>query len=377
MFCGCDTTFGAAAQQPGLPDLPRPARLAAGPQRRRGRVDDPDRAGARLRHRHLVPVRAQELLLPGHAEELPDLAVRRADLHRRPPRGRGRDRRRAAHLPDRDRARAHGGGHRQVAARRRRDRSHPRCRPLARRLQPGRHPADRDRHQAGRGHRRTGAAGGPRLRDGAARADAHPGCLRRTDGAGLAALRRQPLAAALAVRPAGHPVRDEERQLAALGRAGDAVRDPPAGRAAVGRRTGRAGDPALARGHRHHDVRPFQGAGRGLPVLPRARPRPRRAGAGLGRGAAGRAAGRARGTASRAAGRVGRLGPRHEGAGQRRRRRPRRERRSPPVPRPRPPASGGWASWRARPTSARSTSPRSRSPRRRSRGWWRSSSRAR
>ena len=51
-------------------------------------------------------------------------------------------------LPRRDRARAHGGGHRQVAARRRRDRPHPRRRPLARRLQPRRHPAHRDRHQA-------------------------------------------------------------------------------------------------------------------------------------------------------------------------------------------------------------------------------------
>ena len=44
---------------------------------------------------------------------------------------------------------------------------------------------------------------------------------------------------------------------------------------------------------------------------------------------------------------------------------------SPPARRPRPPASGGWASWRGRPTSARSTSPSWRSRRRRSRGSWR------
>ena len=38
----------------------------------------------------MVPVRPEELLLPGHAEELPDLAVRRAALRRRLPRRRGR-----------------------------------------------------------------------------------------------------------------------------------------------------------------------------------------------------------------------------------------------------------------------------------------------
>ena len=48
----------------------------------------------------------------------------------------------------RDRARPHGGGHRQVAARRRRHRPHPRRRLLAGRLQPRRHPPHRDRHPA-------------------------------------------------------------------------------------------------------------------------------------------------------------------------------------------------------------------------------------
>ena len=57
--------------------------------------------------------------------------------------------------------------------------------------------------------------GGPRVRDRAARADAHPRRLGRADGAGLAALRRQPVAAPVAVGPAGHPVGDQERQLAA------------------------------------------------------------------------------------------------------------------------------------------------------------------
>ena len=50
------------------------------------------------------------------------------------------------HRPDR--ARAHGGGRRQAHARRRRDRPHPGRRLLARRLQPRRRAARRDRHQA-------------------------------------------------------------------------------------------------------------------------------------------------------------------------------------------------------------------------------------
>ena len=65
-------------------------------------------------------------------------------------------------VPRRDRARPHGGGHRQVAARRRRHRPHPRRRLLAGRLQPRRHPADRDRHQADPRHRREGARWSPR-----------------------------------------------------------------------------------------------------------------------------------------------------------------------------------------------------------------------
>ena len=70
------------AQHQRLPDLPRPARLDAGGEPQGGRVGDPDRAGAQLPDRRVVPVRAEELLLPGHAEELPDLPVRRADLLR-------------------------------------------------------------------------------------------------------------------------------------------------------------------------------------------------------------------------------------------------------------------------------------------------------
>ena len=74
------------AEHPGLPDLPGAARRDAGDQPARGGVRDPDRSGAELPDRILVPDVAEELLLPGHAEELPDLAVRRADRFRRLPR---------------------------------------------------------------------------------------------------------------------------------------------------------------------------------------------------------------------------------------------------------------------------------------------------
>ena len=79
--------------------------------------------------------------------------------------------------------------------------------------------------------------------------------LRRAHGAGQPALRREHLARADRQPRVGHPHRDEERQLAALGRARGALRDAPPGRAARRRRADHAGDPALPRGHRQHLVR--------------------------------------------------------------------------------------------------------------------------
>ena len=71
-------------------------------------------------------------------------------------------------VPDRHRARPHGGGHRQVPPRRRSDRPDPRRRLLAGRLQPGRHPPHRDRHQADHGRGRAGPCRGARVRPAAA-----------------------------------------------------------------------------------------------------------------------------------------------------------------------------------------------------------------
>ena len=210
--------------------------------------------------------------------------------------------------------------------------------------------------------------GRPGVRHRAARADAHPRRLRRADGAGLAALRRQPVAAPLAGRPARAPGR-ETKNVNSLRSVERAVRYEIARQAARAdrRRPDRAGDPALPRGHRQHDVRPVEGGGRGLPLLPGARP-----GAGRARPASGS---RSCGPACPSCRAVRRAGCRRRGgcrdhemqlAGQRRRGRPGREhRRRGRAARRRPQVVDG----RARPARQRapaSTSPRCRSPRRRS-----------
>ena len=148
------------------------------------------------------------------------------------------------------------------------------------------HPADRDRHQADRGGRPLRPRGRQGLCRRAARAAARAGRLGRADGAGVAALRRQPVAAPRPGVCLRHPFGDQERQLAALGRAGGALRDRPAGRAAHRGRQGRPGDPALARGHRADHLGAHQGGVGGLPLLPGAGPRPDRPVARVGRAAA-------------------------------------------------------------------------------------------
>ena len=162
---------------------------------------------------------------------------------------------------------------------------------------------------------------------GAARRHQGSRRLRRAHGPGLDALRRERLAEAEGRDGVRHPHRDEERQLAALGRAGGALRDGPArGRAAL-RRHDHPGDAALRRAVRDHLARPREGDPRRLPLLPRARPRADRAVGGVGgeaaRGAAGAAVGAARAHPDR-------LGPLRRGAagpGQRGRARPRRRHR--------------------------------------------------
>ncbi len=109
----------------------------------------------------------------------------------------------------------------------------------------------------------------------------------------------------------GHPHRDQERELAAVGRARRPLRDQPPCRSPRRRWLDPPGDPALARGHRGHDLRAREVRRRRLPLLPRARPGAGRAVARVGRGAAGHAAGAAARAARAAAAGLGLQRPRH------------------------------------------------------------------
>ena len=160
---------------------------------------------------------------------------------------------------------------------------------------------------------------------------------------------------------ARHPHRDQERELAALGRAGRALRDAPARRDPGRRRLDPAGDAALARGHRRHHQRAREVRRRGLPLLPRARPGADGAEPGVGGGAPGRRCPSRRTRSAPGCRRPG-ASPTStcatpsvpaRSAWSRRRSRPvrRRSRR----------ASGGSVSWPGAPTSPRPTSPRSAS----------------
>jgi hypothetical protein len=71
MFCGCPTGFGAEPNTQVCPVcLGLPGRQPGG-----DRGHDPDRPRAQLLDRELVPHGPEKLLLPGHAEKLPDLAI--------------------------------------------------------------------------------------------------------------------------------------------------------------------------------------------------------------------------------------------------------------------------------------------------------------
>ena len=99
--------------------------------------------------------------------------------------------------------------------------------------------------------RRAGAS----VRRGAARGAAGDRRVRREDGGGLDARRRERVGAPGRHVGARHQGRDQEHELAAVARAGDRLRDRAADRGDRGGRADRAGDPPLGRSRRPHAAR--------------------------------------------------------------------------------------------------------------------------
>ncbi len=144
---------------------------------------------------------------------------------------------------------------------RRRDRPHPRCRLLAGRLQPRRHPAHRDRHQArSSAPAQTAPSRGQGVRRRSCATDRRePRCLRRPDGP-AATIRcdvNLSLAPARAPTNASAPApRRRTSTRCARSSAPCATRSSATRGILDAGEHGRPGDPPLPRGHRHHDVGP-------------------------------------------------------------------------------------------------------------------------
>ena len=254
------------AEHEDLPGLFGHAWRVAGAQRQSDRANRPNRSRVWRRDSGLFEVRSQELLLSGHAQGLPDLAVRHAanDRRRRQVLAGGR------HVegvpPDAD---SFGRGHGKIHARGFRRRSHRGKLLFAPRLQS-----------------RGGSADGVRLGTGAAQRSRRRRILgiaaqdaarsrgqRRQDGGRLAALRCQRLDAPGRRDAAWYEERDQEHELVSFRRARDRQRnrapdrDPRVGRAR------RAGDARLGRAARRHALDAQQGRGARLSLLPRSRSR--------------------------------------------------------------------------------------------------------
>ena len=157
LFCGCRNEFGAEPNTNICPVCLGLPGVAAGAEREGGRVRAAARGGAALRRAGALDLPPEELLLSRTCRR----TTRSASTTSR---SRIDGWLEIDGVTHRHRARAHGGGHRQDGARRRRG-PHPRSRPLPRRLQPRRRAAHGDREPARHPHGRAG----PRLRHRAAR----------------------------------------------------------------------------------------------------------------------------------------------------------------------------------------------------------------
>ena len=221
MFCGCELSFGddpnvhtcpVCLAHPGM--LPMINEQAV-------QLRPPDRAGARLRDRPALDLPPQEVLLSRQPEGVPDQPVRHPARHER---AAGR----RPHPPRPPR------GGRGEADPRLRVGPDPRLRRLARRLQPRRHAAGRDRHRARPPRRR----GGPRVAPAPALDDQGDRRLGREHGGGEPPLRREHLDPPGGHGGAGHQDRAQEHELVPLHRARDRGRARAPARHRGGRRGG-------------------------------------------------------------------------------------------------------------------------------------------
>ena len=219
-----------------LPRVSGPPWDAPGAQREVDRVHGEDRPRPRLPDRGGLAVPPEELLLSGHAEELPDLSVRPPALRRRPsgrPGGR-------AEPSDRHHPGPSRGGHGEDDARRD-DRTDRRGGLRARRLQPGGDPACRSGLRA----RRSKPGGGSRVPD---RAPDHPGGARRLGrphGGGISSVRREHQRPARRLGGVRDEGRDQEPQFDPLPGASPSLRGGASARGVDRGGAPGAGDAAL------------------------------------------------------------------------------------------------------------------------------------
>ncbi len=282
MFCRCEVAYSRAGEHANVPGLPRVPRLPAGAEREGGRVDDQAGPRARLPDRRARDLPPQELLLSRQAEGVPDLPVRRAAVPGRP-----------AGRPGRGATRRSGSSARTW--RRTRPRTSISGPPRA--GSPAR--ARRSSTSTAAGTPLVEIVTQPDLRS-ADEARRFLQLLRQTVvelGISDAEMEKGSLRfdVNVSVRPEGSDelrTRTELKNLNSFAFAARAIErevERQIGIYEAGRR-GRAGDAALRPGQGVRAAAALEGGGAGLPLLPRARPRPDRAAGRAGRARPQRAA---------------------------------------------------------------------------------------
>ena len=263
MFCGCPNQFGDEPNTNVVPGVPRPARVAAGAQRAGRRARHAARPGPALRgaSRRCSPGRTTSIRTCRRTTRSPSTTSRSTSTA-------------TSTCPTAPASASSGPTSRRTPASpptsaARGQRSHPRRRLLARRLQPLRRAAGRDRVAARPPHRPSRprptspscapsssppACPTPRWRRG--RCGSTPTCRSASPATEFGT--RCEIKNLNSIRSLGRAIDYEARRQIDLHRV---------------RRAGRPADPPLERGRRPHAHAALEGGGRGLPLLPRARPR--------------------------------------------------------------------------------------------------------